>query len=508
MTINSERLSPLEISPEEFRKLGHNLIDEISNFLETIRARKVNPGESPESVRGHLGFRPLPQLGESPSAILDHATKLLVEHSLLNGHPSFLGYITSSAAPIGALGDLLSSSVNPNVGNFQLGPLATEIEVQTIRWIAEMIGYPADCGGLLVSGGNMANFVCFVTARHAKTTWNIRKEGVGGKNLPQMRVYTSTETHTWIQKAADLFGLGTDAISWIPTDSRMRMDVSILQSKIEEDKARGMLPFLVVGTAGSVGTGAIDPLEEIAEVCRRHDTWFHIDGAYGGFAAVLPDAPRDLKVLDLADSIAVDPHKWLYAPLEAGCVLVRKKNILIDTFSYHPPYYKFEGLSHDPPTNFYEMGPQNSRGFRALKVWMALRQAGREGYIRMIAEDCALAEELFEIAGRHPDLQACTQELSIATFRYVPRDLDKNDPNVVSYLNELNTELLTRIQNGGKVFLSNALLNGMFVLRACVVNFRTTRKEIQDIPEIVVKDGNELDKEMRGKFQPAGRCIP
>ncbi len=205
-----------------------------------------------------------------------------------------------------------------------LSPAATEIESQTVRWIAALIGYPVECGGLLVSGGNMANLVCFMAARAAgtaKADWNVRENGVGGETTRRLRVYVSTETHTWIQKAADLAGLGTTAIRWIPTDADLRMDVAALRRQIDADEAVGDLPCLVVGTAGAVSAGTVDPLRDIGAICKERGIWFHVDGAYGGFAAALPEVSDDLHALSLADSVAVDPHKWLYAPLEAGCAL-------------------------------------------------------------------------------------------------------------------------------------------------------------------------------------------
>src|SRR5262249_4175180 len=239
---------------------------------------------------------------------------------------------------IGALGDLLAASVNANVGANILSPMATELEAQTIRWIAELIGYPTDCGGLLVSGGNMANMIGLLAARKAKLPWDVRTKGMLGGAGRQLRLYASEETHTWVQKAADLAGLGTDAIRWIPTDDHLRMDTTALRAVLAEDLERGDLPFLLVGTAGSVSTGAIDPLPELAEIGREYGLWFHVDGAYGGLAAMLPDASEDLKGLSLADSVAVDPHKWLYAPLEAGCALVRDRRAMQDAFNYHPVY--------------------------------------------------------------------------------------------------------------------------------------------------------------------------
>jgi glutamate/tyrosine decarboxylase-like PLP-dependent enzyme len=488
------RVAPLAMSSREFRALGTQLVNRIADFLDSLPQRPVTPAESPSVVRQALeAERSLPQQGASPELLLNHAADLLFDHSLFNGHPRFWGYVTSSAAPIGALGDLLAAAVNPNTGAWLLSPMASEIEAQTVRWIAEMLNYPVTCGGLFVSGGNMANFVCFLAARQAKAGWDVRAAGMAG---PRLRVYCSKETHTWIQKAADMSGLGTDAIRWIPTNKDLEINVAALREQIIQDVAAGDKPMMVVGTAGSVSTGAIDPLPELASLCREFDLWFHVDGAYGGLAAVLPDAPAALRGIHEADSVAVDPHKWLYAPLEAGCALVRDPEKLRAAFAYHPPYYHF-GVE---AINYFDLGPQNSRGFRALKVWLALQQVGRDGYVQMISEDIRLARELFERILRVPELEALTHSLSITTFRYVPANVDSGDAEAADYLNKLNLDLLTRLQNSGEAYLSNAVIHGKFALRVCIVNFRTSLADIEALLPIVVGMGNELDASLR----PAG----
>jgi aromatic-L-amino-acid/L-tryptophan decarboxylase len=492
------RYAPVEMSGEEFRAVGHRLVDEIAEFLDSIPRRPVIPAVSPESVRRLLPAGTLPERGVPADELLEEAARILFENSLLSAHPRFWGYIYSSAAPIGSLADLLAAAVNPNVGAWVLSPIATEIERQTVRWIAGLIGYPQDCGGLLVSGGNMANFVPFLVARRAKADWPVNSAGVrAGRPL---RVYGSAETHTWIHKAADLFGLGTDSIRWIPVDGDLRMDTARLGLEIEHDRAAGDLPFLVVGQAGSVSTGAVDPLGEIAAICREYGLWFHVDGAYGALAAALPDASDDLRALREADSVAVDPHKWLYAPLEAGCALVRNPRLLFDTFSHRPPYYHFhDGDGDDEMIHYFEYGTQNSRGFRALKVWLGLRQAGREGCVRMIADNIDVAKALYRAVQKQPELEAATQALSIATFRYVPVDLRENASSapVEEYLNRLNTEVLNRIQRCGEAFLTNAVIRGRFVLRACVVNFHSTPSDAEAVAGIVVRIGREADSELR-----------
>ena len=488
------RISPMNMSGQEFRVIGHRLVDRIAEFLDSLPEKPVTLGESVSAVRRALGAdRPLPATGTGATALLDHAADLLFEHSLFNGHPSFWGYITSSGAPIGALGDLLASAVNPNVGAWPLSPMATEIEAQTIRWIAEILRYPVECSGLLVSGGNVANLVCFLAARQAKTDWNVRESG----NMDvRLRVYCSSETHAWVQKATEISGLGTNAIRWIPADEEQRMIVPALREQIAADVKSGDKPFIVIGTAGSVSTGAIDPLPQLRAVCREFDLWFHVDGAYGAPAAILPDAPSDLLGLRDADSIAVDPHKWLYAPLEAGCALVRDPDKLRNTFAYHPPYYNF-GVE---AINYFDLGPQNSRGFRALKVWLAIQQVGREGYVRMITDDIQLSRKLFQEVSRCEDLQALTQSLSIATFRYVPHDLKEGGKDAEAYLNELNREILTRIEGSGEAFVSNAVIDGKFALRACIVNFRTTASHIEALPRLVVRLGSAADAELRPRL--------
>ncbi|HET9234402.1 MAG TPA: aminotransferase class V-fold PLP-dependent enzyme, partial [Candidatus Eisenbacteria bacterium] len=327
---------------------------------------------------------------------------------------------------------------------------------------------------------------------------NVRKEGLFPSGAPRPRVYASEETHTWIQKAADLSGLGTDCIRWIPTGDDLRMDVDALRSQIETDRAAGDLPFFVVGTAGTVSTGIIDPLSAIADLANEMGLWFHVDGAYGAPAAALPEAPEDLKALGRADSVAIDPHKWLYAPLEAACVLVRSPKFLRDTFSYHPPYYPITDPDPSAPIMYYELGPQNSRAFRALKVWMGLRHVGREGCVQMMREDMSLARALYERVTGHPELEPGTQHLSITTFRYIPDDLRGTSlETAAGYLNDLNREITQRLQSSGEVFITHAIVKGTYWLRACVVNFRTSLADIEVIPDLVTRAGRELDKTLR-----------
>jgi aromatic-L-amino-acid decarboxylase len=485
------RSAPLEMTEEQFRSLGYDLVDRIAGFLASIRTRPVTPAESPEEVRAALAStRPLPEEGTNPGALLQEAAGLLFEHSLFNNHPRFYGYISSGAAPIGILAEFLAAAVNANVGAWKLSPIATEIEVQVIRWIAQFIGYPSDCGGLLVSGGNMANITCFLAARAAQAGWDIRKEGVAAG--PRLCVYASAETHTWIQKAADLAGLGVGAIHWI--SGRQTMDLDELEARYRQDVSEGYRPFLVVGSAGTVSTGAVDPLPDMAAFCREHKLWFHVDGAYGAFASDVPGVSADLKGLQSADSVAVDPHKWLYAPLEAGCALVRDPAALRNAFSYHPAYYNFDAEA----VNYFDIGPQNSRGFRALKVWLALRHAGAAGYRKMIEDDITLARYLYDLAVDHPELEALTHHLSITTLRYVPQELRASlgSERTEEYLNHLNQCLLAAIEKSGEAFISNAVIAGKYALRFCIVNFRASAGDMEAMPQLIAHLGRQVHAEM------------
>ena len=495
---DTSRRASLAMDAETFRALGHALVDQLAVALESLPTRPVTRDEKASSIRDALGLdRSLPESGTDPAVLVDRTTRLLFDHSLFNAHPRFFGYITAPPAPIGILGDFIASALNANVGSWRLSPAATEVEAQTVRWIAQLIGYDVRCGGLLVSGGNMANLACFFAARAARTPWDVRTLGTTDGSGRRLRLYASAETHTWIQKAADLSGIGTDALRWIPTGADWRMDLAALRREIDRDRSAGDVPFLVVGTAGSVSTGVVDPLPALAEICRAENLWFHVDGAYGGFAAATAEAPTDLAALSLADSVAVDPHKWLYAPLEAGCALVRDPEHLRRAFAYHPPYYHFD----EQVTNFVDFGPQNSRGFRALKVWLALQHAGAAGYRQMIAEDIRLSRLLADVVSSHPEFELCTQSLSIATFRFVPVDRRPTigSASTEEYLNRLNTDLLDRLQRSGEVFVSNAVLGNRYVLRACIVNFHTADSDVRALPEIIARVGRALDRDLRGE---------
>ena len=488
------RHAPIDIPPERFRSAGHQLIDRIADLLGTMRKRKVTAGRSASEIRKLIkASATVPADGSELEPLIAEVTELLTRHSLYNGHPKFLGYVTSSPAPVGMLADLLAAAVNANVGAWALSPVATEIEAQTIRWIAELLSYPPTCSGVLVSGGNVANYVGIYTA--LRSVFPRDSATHTPERIARAVIYASSETHTWIEKAIDMFGLPTDALRSIGVDSSRRLLLEDLKSRLTADLKAGRIPVAVVGNAGTVSTGAIDLLPAMAEVCRQHQVWFHVDGAYGGFAAMIDAVPNDIRGLSQADSVAIDPHKWLYSPLEAGCALVRVPEKHRAAYSYHPPYYHFG----EEATNFVDYGPQNSRGFRALKVWMGLRQVGRRGYERMIGDDIALARELYDHLADDANFEVFTLSLSIVTFRYVPEE-HRNRLEVsaaTEYLNELNKALQARLEVSGELFVSNAVIEDRYLLRACIVNFRTSSKDIAEIPGIISRHGQQMHEELR-----------
>jgi aromatic-L-amino-acid decarboxylase len=483
------------MSGADFRRAGHRLVDALADFYDTLPERRVTSGETAAAIRAEIKPEPLPEQGQRAEALLAEIAPLLIEHSLHNGHPRFFGYITSSAAPLGALADLLAAAINVNCGLRNLSPAANEIEAQSVRWLAELIGFPTSCGGIMVSGGNVANILGLLAARRARLPWDVRRSGVAsGETRP--RVYASRATHTWIEKATDVAGLGNDAIRWIETDRDQRIDLAALEHAIAADRGHGDLPFLVIGTAGNVSTGAVDPLGDIAALAARANLWFHVDGAYGAPAACLPEAPEALKALRLADSVALDPHKWLFAPIEAACTLTRDADALHAAFHFRPPYYRLEDEAPDGGIDYYKHGLQNTRGFRALKVWLGLRQAGRAGYAREIRGNIDLAARLFRSAAAQAELEAGTQHLSITTFRYRPADAGDSD-DWQSYLDTLNRELVVAIQQSGEAYVSNAILDGRYFLRACIVNFRTRAADVDALIEIACRLGRSIDQRLR-----------
>jgi glutamate/tyrosine decarboxylase-like PLP-dependent enzyme len=315
---------------------------------------------------------------------------------------------------------------------------------------------------------------------------------------PPLTIYASSEVHDVNNRAADMLGLGADAVRLIATDELLRMRVDLLRAEIERDRREGRRPIAVVATAGTVGTGAIDPLDEIADVCAEHGLWLHVDGAYGGVAALTDELRPLFRGIERADSVVLDPHKWLYTPHSGGAIVVREMQRLADAFAVHPAYTREDKELTQRGLDFYGYGPQFSRGFHALKVWVSLLAHGWRAYQRRIAHDVELARYLYRRAAAHAELEPVgpPPQLSISCFRYVPPDL-RGVASAEPYLNVLNERLMAELQLGGRVFPSNAVVNGRFAIRACVVNYRTEAEEMDALVESAAALGRRLDAELR-----------
>jgi aromatic-L-amino-acid decarboxylase len=484
------------IDADQFRAIGHELVDRIGDFFGSMHEGPVSTAESSEELRRLLGQRPLPSDGTDPGAIVARAAELCLAHSVLVGHGRFWGYVHGAASPLGALAELLAAALNSPVTSPRTGPISSAIEEQAVRWMAELVGFPTGGGGLFLSGGSMANLVALRAAFHARISWDLRELGMSHPRSAAIRVYATRETHSSIAKALVLLGLGTRALVEIPVDEFGRMDPDELARRVTLDRNQGLEPLVVVGTAGTTSTGAVDPLPAIAAVCREHRLWLHVDGAYGAPASLSPLAPPDILGLREADSLVIDAHKWLYMPLEAGCVLVRDPRLLYDAFCFQSPYYSLSGAQGvGDPLPFRDQGPQTSRGFRAFKVWLAFQHLGRTGYAARITEDIELARHLYALAARHPELEACSQGLSVTTFRYVPAELAPNAKEHGPYLDDLNREILARLQDSGAAYPSHTTVRGAYVLRVCIVNFNTTRADIELLPTLVADLGARIHAE-------------
>jgi len=474
---------------EEITRVGYQVIDLIAGYLERLPDGPVfRP--VPEDLARRFLATPAPVRGDDPERILAEFAETVAPYPFGNGHPRFWGWVNSPPVVIGAMAEALAAAMNPSCagGNHA----AIYVERQVLNWFKAILGFPSESMGLLVSGGSMASLTALAVARHVKAGFDVRREGLQGAR-PRLILYISEEGHGCLRKAAELMGIGGDNVRTVAVDAELRMRVDDLEACITADLAAGHRPIAVVASAGTVNTGAIDPLADVEEVCRRHNLWFHVDGAYGA-PAVLTRHYRDaLRPMALADSVAVDPHKWLSIPVEAGLVLVKDQQAMRDAFSLVPPYLRTDGslTGVGGPPWLSEFGPQQTRGFRALKIWMAMKHVGLDGYARMIEEQIELARYLHGRVTATPDLEAMAPPgLSIVCFRYAPPAL-RTDSKKVDSVNQL---ILERIQLSGEAFLSSTVVRGAFVLRVCIVNYLTTRSDLDALIDLVLREGRALTR--------------
>ena len=498
--LQEKRSSSLDISPAAIDAIAAEVSRLVRDYFTDIESFAVFPntyaGKTARSVTTELS-----ETGEPLEKLIDEC-RTVIELSRHNGHPRFFGYVASPSTPIGAYADLIASALNANVTCWRSGPGATEIEQIVVRWLGALIGYAQDSHGLLTSGGSMANMIALLAASRRVTGIDVSAKGLWNSGAP-LTLYVSDEVHMSIPKAADILGFGRDNVRAVESDDRLRMKPASLRRAIQNDVMAGNRPFCVVASAGTVGTGVVDPLDEIAAVTHEFDLWFHVDGAYGAPATLDPTKKDLFRGLDLADSVSLDPHKWLYVPVDAGCLLFRNDEIFRAAFSsQEAEYIKRHGYSDDEAFAFWDYGVELSRRFRALKVWLTLRYYGLQRIAAAITEDIAIAEHLGDLVERADDFELLAPvELSICCFRFVPAHIKTRLASATGLeaeeineeLDRLNSRVLNAAQTGGRAYVSNASVRGRFALRACITNFRTTRADVEATINAIRQAAASLD---------------
>jgi glutamate/tyrosine decarboxylase-like PLP-dependent enzyme len=476
---------------EKFRKLGHRMLDDTINYLATRREQPVwQP--MPDSVRESF-HETLPMEPMGAEATYAEFVEKIRPYPNGNNHPRFWGWVQGTGTPLAMMADMLAAAMNPHMAGFDQAPAL--VEKQVLAWLAEWMGMPRESSGVLVSGGTIANLIGLAVARHAKAGFDIREHGLQGYRGPRMVFYASAETHGWCQKAAELLGLGNSAFRRVPVSRDYRMDVAALRTLIENDRRDGMQPFCVVGNAGTINTGAIDDLRAIAKVCREGRLWFHVDGAFGALARLSPELRALVTGIEEADSLAFDLHKWMYLPFEVGCVLVRDAEAHRNAFAHKQSY--LTGMDRGVIAGglpFADRGIELTRSFRALKVWMSLKAHGVKAFTRLIEQNVAQARYLAGLIKSRADMELLADvPLNVVCFRYRRTDC------AAERLNEINKELLMRLQESGIAVISSTVLDGNFALRAAITNHRSRREDFDILVQAVLKIGESVADEMRSK---------
>ena len=479
--------SPLEMDAETFYHLGMVAVALATEYLEAIPGKPVYRPMT-QSERQLLLYQQLPEYGRSPEALFDFFEQHILPHAMGNQHPRFAAWVNPAGAPIGMLAEFLATVMNPSAAGGDHA--AIYVEHCVVRWLMELIDFPVKgSSGILVGGGSVASLYCLAVARQWAATqggWNMRTEGLQGNHTPLV-LYISEEGHSCLRKSSHLLGLGEPRI--IPVDALYKMDLHALREAVIADQQAGLRPFCVVGSAGTVNTGAVDPLDELADFCAEQGLWLHVDGAYGAFGILDPNVTHLYTDLERADSVALDPHKWLATPIECSCAIVRQGDLLRETFSLVPPYLQTEpdkGFGGMPLPWFAEYGFQQTRRFNALKLLWVIQQAGRVGLVAHVARHNTLAQYMVSLIDDVPDLELMAPvELSIVCFRYIPNSLREDEEQ----LDALNKRIMEEVQAGGKAFVNGTLLHGRFVLRSCALHYALTEEDVVAIITQVSKVG-------------------
>lgn len=488
----------LDITDDAMRELSAQSTALVMDYFARISELPVFPETTAAQIAEQLPTI-LTIEGEPLESLIEDC-RTVISASRHNGHPRFFGYVASPSTPVGAFADLIASALNQNVTSWRSAPAATQIEQLVVRWLGQLIGYGEDTRGLLMSGGSMANLNALLIAHRVKAGVETSQQGLWNMGSP-MTVYASDQVHFSIVKAADVLGLGREQVRLVKSDERFRLDIKSLRERLASDVQAGFRPFCVVGNAGTVNTGAVDSLEEIARVAEEYGLWMHVDGAYGALAA-MDETKRSLFAgIERADSVSLDPHKWLYAPVDAGCLLFRDETRVLSAFSSNEAdYIKVHEQESEEAFAFWDYGIELSRRFRALKIWLMLRYYGTRRVAAAIQSNNAMAFEMAERIRASADFELLAPpELSICCFRYAPPELRERlasedvagRARVNDELDELNARIMQRVQRGGRAYLSNATIRGSYALRACITNFRTTSEDIGVTLDIVREAARE-----------------
>ncbi len=463
------------MDPNEFRTLGHRLIDILADQMASIEDRPLFPKITPRALHD-LFDEPLPENGMPLDQIVTELEAKLLPNSAQINHPGYFGLITPTPAPAGILGDLIASSLNQNVGVWSSSPAATTMERRVVRWLTDLIGYDEQAGGNLTSGGMTANFIALKLARDWATQDKAQHDGV----TQPLAIYTSEERHVSVDKAADAIGIGRKGLRIIPTDDEFRTDLEKLQASIAEDRHNGIRPIAIVAMGGSTNTGVVDSLTDLRQIADREKLWLHVDAAYGGGMLLSQRHPGVLDGIALADSVTIDPHKWFFAPLDAGAVLVKDGARLTASFGIEPPYLTERSGENRERYNYYVHGFEQSRRFRGLKVWMGLKHFGAAQIGRWVDANIDQILHLDELCRRDPDFAVARKPLlSVICVRYARPNLSEEQ------LGFLHGDVARRIEEQGRFWFATTFLKGKWYFRICPVNFRTKREHMDELFQLL-----------------------